>query len=203
MPSETIEPITSVSIQTPSVDFISFLEFLYHKLTDWIPLVFSGAQQTFGIIVAISFPVALFFLIGIIYCVEQIKTIRKKEEILYDTKTVPAYVEEAQGNPAMAHAWENVMRHIESPNQNDWKQAIMEADIMLDDILTSMGYQGESIGEKLKRASSGDFKSLDDAWEAHKVRNQIAHEPNFTLGHHEAKMTIGRFRKVFEEFYYV
>ncbi len=80
----------------------------------------------------------------------------------------------------------------------------MEADIILEDLLTKMGYGGDSIGEKLKKVAKGDMKTLDEAWEAHKVRNQIAHEgSNFTLNHHEAKNVIGMYRKVFEEFYYI
>jgi hypothetical protein len=58
----------------------------------------------------------------------------------------------------------------------------------LDDLLNKLGYRGESIGEKLKRVAKGDMKSLNDAWEAHKVRNQIAHEgSSVNLSHHEAK----------------
>jgi hypothetical protein len=97
-----------------------------------------------------------------------------------------------------------VQKHIASANQNDWKQAIIEADVMLDDILTRMGYRGESVGEKLKRVVTGDFASLDDAWEAHKVRNRIAHDgSNFVLTEHDAKHTIQRYKKVFEEFFYI
>jgi hypothetical protein len=80
----------------------------------------------------------------------------------------------------------------------------MEADIILDDLLNKLGYRGESIGEKLKRVAKGDMKSLNDAWEAHKVRNQIAHEgSSVNLSHHEAKNVISMYRRVFEEFYYI
>jgi hypothetical protein len=138
-----------------------------------------------------------------IYCVEQLKHIRKKEELMYDTKVEPAYQEAAGGDPALSHRWENVIRHIESPHQNDWKQAILEADMILDDILTAMGYRGESIGEKLKRVVPGDFKSVQDAWAAHLVRNKIAHEANYNLTHYDALAAVNLYKKVFEEFYYI
>lgn len=192
-----------VAVGPPQIDIFSYLVNIYHHLVDWFPAIFGGAKSVFGILVGISIPVSLFFLIGIVYCVEQIKHIRKKEELMYDVKVEPAYQVASGGDPALAHRWENVIRHIESQNQNDWKQAILEADMILDDILTTMGYKGESIGEKLKRVVEGDFKSVQDAWEAHKVRNQIAHEPNFNLTHYDALAAVNLYKKVFEEFYYI
>jgi hypothetical protein len=192
-----------VSVGPPEIDIFSFLVNVYDRASDWFPSIFSGAKATFGIIVGISLPLSLFFIIAIIYCVEQLKYIRKKEELMYDTKTEPAYQETGATDPALSHRWENVIRHIESPNQNDWKQAILEADMILDDILTAMGYKGESIGEKLKRVVSGDFKSVQDAWEAHLVRNKIAHEANYNLTHYDALAAVNLYKKVFEEFYYI
>ena len=91
-----------------------------------------------------------------------------------------------------------------SPHPSDWRRAIIEADIMLDDLLSKMGYRGESVGEKLKRVEPGDMKTLNDAWEAHKVRNRIAHDGStFVLSEHDAKQTIQSYRKVFEEFFYI
>jgi len=130
--------------------------------------------------------------------------IRNKEEELYDKKVEMGFETAETGDTVMAHRWENAVKHISSDNPNDWKQAIIEADIILEDLLNRMGYSGDSIGDKLKKVATGDMKSLNEAWEAHKVRNQIAHEGStFTFNHHEAKNVIGMYRKVFEEFYYI
>lgn len=171
---------------------------------DLFPSIIVLAKNLFGILVGISFPLSFFFLIGIIYCVENLKRLRKREEEVFDKKVEPAFEKEPSGDTVMAHRWQNAIQHIASDNPNDWKQAIIEADIILEDLLTKMGYRGDSIGEKLKRVAKGDMKTLDEAWEAHKVRNQIAHEgSNFSLNHHEAKNVIAMYRKVFEEFYYI
>jgi hypothetical protein len=95
----------------------------------------------------------------------------------------------------------DVLTHIESPHPNDWKLAIIEADIILDDVLKQQGYIGNSLGERLKSISTGQLNSLADAWEAHKVRNRIAHEgADFVLTKRVAEETISRYRKVFNEF---
>ncbi len=205
MPSDTIiTTAPSVVVGPPQVDLFSFFANIYDHVIGWGPALFGGAKSVFGIIVGLSIVLSFFFIIGIIYCIEQLKHIRSKEKLMYDTKTEPAYQAVAgEGDAALTHRWENVIRHIESTNQNDWKQAILEADMMLDDILTSMGYRGESVGEKLKRVVKGDFATLNEAWEAHKVRNDIAHTPNFNLTQHIALATVNLYKKVFEEFFYI
>ncbi len=197
-----IDTVPQVNVGPPAYDYTPYLQALYDKLVEWSPTLISWLKTTIGTLVGLSFPIAIFLIIVIVYCVEQLKLIRKKEELIYDTKTEPAYQETGR-NDGLASRWERVKSHIDSHNQNDWKQAILEADIILDEILTSMGYRGESVGEKLKRVNAGDMKSLNEAWEGHKVRNQIAHEPGFQLGHHEAKAAIANYRTVFEEFYYI
>lgn len=96
---------------------------------------------------------------------------------------------------------DDILQHSESENPNDWKLAIIEADIILDDILKQNGYAGNSLGERLKSISPQQLSSLNDAWEAHKVRNLIAHEgQDFVLTKRKAEETINRYRRVFAEF---
>mgnify|MGYP003468404416 FL=1 len=97
--------------------------------------------------------------------------------------------------------WEKVLSHSVSANESDWRLAIMEADIMLADLLDTMSLPGNTIGEKLKAVEKSDFISLDNAWEAHKVRNSIAHEGmNHILNQREVNRVIDMYKTVFEEF---
>jgi hypothetical protein len=171
--------------------------------TYW-PIVATVSKSLLNYILILAWPVSLFFLIGIIYCVEQLKHIRKKEAEKYDLKVEPAYEKDVKSNNVLAERWERVQTQISSENPNDWRQAILEADIMLEDVLTTMGYQGEGIGEKLKRVELGDMKTRQDAWDAHLIRNRIAHDgADFPLTKYEAQRVINQYKKVFEEFYYI
>ena len=50
-----------------------------------------------------------------------------------------------------------------------------EADKLLDYIMQAKGFQGDTMGDRLKL--NGDrFSDLNGIWTAHKLRNQIAHE---------------------------
>ena len=194
---------TQVSV--PSFDLVPMVQQTIHWAIDFWPTLVLWSKDFLSFLIVISFPLSLFFLIAIIYCVEKLKLIKKKDALKYDAPHVEPAFEEGvpQGNDSLTTRWAKVTGFLSSENQNDWKQAILEADIMLDEILTSLGYQGDSIGEKLKRAQPGDFKSIQDAWDAHKIRNDIAHGSDFQLAHHEANQAIQRYRKVFEEFYYI
>lgn len=100
--------------------------------------------------------------------------------------------------------WANIQSLINSHSVNDWKQAIIEADIILDEMLEKMGYKGDSLGEKLKKVERSDFLTIDSAWEAHKIRNQIAHKgSDYILSRDEADKAIELYKEVFSEFYFI
>ncbi len=104
------------------------------------------------------------------------------------------------GEGARQDRFKELQDHVNSSNPNDWKLAIIEADIILDDLLKKQGYAGASLGERLRGMSPGNLASLDDAWQAHKVRNQIAHEgADFVLTQRVAAETIVRYERVFRE----
>lgn len=120
--------------------------------------------------------------------------------------------EHAEHEAAHAHAqehpknsrWEGIAALASEASESDWRRAILEADIMLGDLLTVQGYRGEGIGEKLRDANPLQFSTLDLAWKAHKVRNDIAHQgEGYHLSQREANATIDLYRRVFEEFGFI
>lgn len=146
----------------------------------------------------------------IIYCLFELKKIRKAgEESMYgeDDGDNEADEREEDGKGPVhpgQEKWNTVISHMLSENPNDWRHAIIEADIMLDEMLTASGYSGLTLGEKLKSADVSTFKTINQAWEAHKIRNAIAHEgANFTLSAREAKRVIRLFEEVFREHNYI
>lgn len=147
-------------------------------------------------IIAIGYILSIIGLFVIVYATVRLFQLRKREESFYGTIIVAP--ETIGGiNPRWAH----IQSLIDSPNTSQWREAIIEADIMLDDMLTRQGYVGDGVGEKLKTVEPSDFSTLQDAWEAHKVRNQIAHDGSaFNLSEELARRTIARYTAVFREF---
>lgn len=100
--------------------------------------------------------------------------------------------------------FEQITSRMSSMNESDWRLAIIECDILLNEMLLKMGYHGESIADKLKLVEKSDFQTIDLAWEAHKIRNRIAHSGSeFHLSRSEAERTFELYKKVFEEFYFI
>jgi hypothetical protein len=152
---------------------------------------------------AISVFVSLLFIMGIIFAkfktgqVERMRAIKVKVEEAKQKKTETAAKAENK-------RWKTVLEHASSSVPSDRRLAVLEADILLGDLLTKLGYQGESIGEQLKAVDKNDFRSINLAWEAHKIRNSIAHEGSeFAFSPNEAKRVIGMFEEVFRELNYI
>lgn len=112
--------------------------------------------------------------------------------------------DEGTYQPPANKDWERVQRLFTSDNPSDWKIAILEADIMLEDLVrVKMGYRGETLGECLKQIEVSDFTTLQEAWEAHNFRNRIAHESDAGISRRDVNRAIGLFEKVFREFSYI
>lgn len=116
----------------------------------------------------------------------------------------PIPVEEVEAKGIMVE-WQVVLNHINSENPAEWKLAILEADNMLDEILEDQGYVGETVAEKLKVMTPSRIASYEDIWDAHKVRNQIAHGGaiDMELTKKMARDTIAKFENAFKDLGYL
>jgi hypothetical protein len=147
---------------------------------------------------------AIFITIGGIYGIAKIvrnmRALWEEESLVYGK--IDMEVEDVEGVSAVTNAkWEQVQTHLNSKNPAEWRLAIIEADVMLDELLKTAGYHGETVGERLKAVEPSDFLTLEAAWEAHKVRNQIAHQGSgFEINEREAIRVVSLFEKVFREF---
>lgn len=132
---------------------------------------------------------------AVIFITIRLFDLRKREEEFYKTLLVTP-----DGPGAANPRWQHIQSLLDQDSQSAWREAITEADIMLDDILKRRGYVGDGVAEKLRSVSPDNLASLQDAWEAHKVRNQIAHEgSSFLLSAELASRTLRRYETVFRE----
>lgn len=189
------------------MDTINYLnlEYLYYLL---YKTIIEGDLSASGLIGTLFlawswFAIFSFIISAILLCIFLYAKRRKAEieaiiEAKYHTEGV-TYDKEKKNV-----RWEQILLHVASENPNDWRLAIIEADIILDEMVKSMGYAGASLGERLKRIEQSDFTSIEAAWEAHKVRNRIAHSgSDFILTQREARRIISLYEQVFREFEYL
>lgn len=73
--------------------------------------------------------------------------------------------------------WQGIRELMNSAHASDWNMAILRADAQLDDTLAHLGYDGETIADRLKIVDPTKLRSMDRVWSAHRLRNAIAHDP--------------------------
>ena len=87
--------------------------------------------------------------------------------------------------------WLRLMNEMDDKNQSSLAIAVLNADRLLDEALRERGVAGETLGERLKNGKEL-FSDRQGVWEAHKLRNRIAHE--------EIKMNAKQARKAMSGF---
>lgn len=130
-----------------------------------------------------------------------IKPLEEKDEIIHDT----VYEKEVKAEAASSKntRWQTILDNIESEDPGRWKLAILDADVLLDELTIQQGLRGDTLGERLKDAQDSDFQTLQSAWKAHLERNRIAHGgSSYSISKREAKRIIALYGQVFSEFYH-
>lgn len=100
---------------------------------------------------------------------------------------------------AIQARWEEIKRHSSSSSEAEWKLAVIEADKLVGDILAKAGYPGETMGERLMGINSGQLATIQLLWEAHKVRNKIAHDSEYFLRDVDARRAVENFESALKE----
>lgn len=95
--------------------------------------------------------------------------------------------------------WEAIRDRLESQNPSQYKVAVLEADALADEILGDIGYKGETMAEKLEMVRGGQLETKALLVEAHEARNQVIHDPRFSLSREEAKKYLDCFERFFGE----
>ncbi len=165
------------------------------------PGVFDAITQGWYIFVLISLLISLPFLAISVYCGIRIAALRRHEEAMFRAAQKPVVAKDVSKTQLR---WARVLEQSRSDAEHDWRLAILEADILLNELLDMQGYKGETMGDKMKQVDRANFNTIDLAWEAHKVRNAVAHEgAKYSMTSREARRVIGLYAEVLKEFGYV
>jgi hypothetical protein len=94
------------------------------------------------------------------------------------------------GTRKIVKAWAKITARLETGLESEYKLAVIEADSILNDILKRMGFGGETLGERLEKLTTATLPNLEQVWGAHKIRNNIVHDPDYRLTLDEAKRVL-------------
>ncbi|MEK7525721.1 MAG: hypothetical protein AAB561_01770 [Patescibacteria group bacterium] len=175
-------------------------EYQLGRISDFIPS--ETINSIVPVIKTISFIATIIMALAIIIIKKKGMTPAKPKEaavnlIIEETSSLPITQKASPG--AMTARWEEILRHLTTNVEAQWRFALIEADKLVEDILRRAGFPGDTMGERLMNIQSGQLQTIDGLWEAHKLRNRIAHDLNYFLRYTEAKRAIGQFEATLRE----
>lgn len=139
------------------------------------------------LILKILFVVAALILLGfIIFALAKTSWLKR----LWIWDLVEFFSFRPYGVRKVVKAWAKITSRLETGLESEYKLAVIEADSILNDILKRMGFGGETLGERLERLTAATLPNLKQIWEAHKIRNNIVHDPNYRLTLDEARRVL-------------
>ena len=147
----------------------------------------------FSLLEVIGILATIAFIAGTLYIIDKTNWFRNHMDRLQGT-----VLKTDISKKRAERAWENAEKHFFAGNDNDLKVALLEADKILDDALRNAGIIGTNIGDRLKKIKPEQLPNIDDVWQAHKLRNQLAHESDFVLKRDLAERALGIYKKALE-----
>ena len=96
--------------------------------------------------------------------------------------------------------WQKIVEKLGNQQvEKDFKTALIEADALVDAALRAEGFPGDTMADRLRSIPVGRISSLDDLWKAHRVRNEVAHDPHYLVSPREGHDMMRIYKKVLEE----
>jgi hypothetical protein len=165
------------------------------------PSAYDHFLHDWSVLVAAAVLISLLCIASIIYCVVRILQVREHE---HERFRAAGETVRAKDVSKTQLRWARILEEIHSSDEQKWRLAILEADIMLNELLDVLGYRGDTMGDKMKQATRQNFNTIDFAWEAHRARNEVAHVGSIKqLSEREARRVIGLYEQVFREFRFI
>ncbi len=166
------------------------------KINDIISFIFNPAFTDWLLFLKILLIILFLILSGFIIFF-LIKTSWLKRMLIWDI--VEFFSFRPYGIRKVEKDWAKITARLETDLESEWKLAIIEADSILNDILMKMGFAGETLGERLDRLTVVTLPNLQQIREAHKIRNNIVHDPDYRVSLDEAKMAVGIYEQALRD----
>lgn len=85
--------------------------------------------------------------------------------------------------------WLHIEQQLKKDEPGTYHLCVLEADKLLDHVMKARGIKGETMGERMKTAKD-TWSNANAVWNAHKLRNQIAHETDAKVSYDDARRAL-------------
>ena len=95
-------------------------------------------------------------------------------------------------------SWMTIEQQLVRGEEASSHLVVLNADKLLDQALKQRGFKGDTMGERMK-AAKATWSNANDVWNAHKLRNRIAHEADVTVGYDNARRALSAFKRALKD----
>jgi len=178
------------------------IEYVFSKIYNAIGPIWDAIKDphTWSVIGIVSVSVSILCIFIIIFSLVRLIEIQifDAEEIEHEINH--ALAKDKETDRTTNPRWKYIQTLIESPNESDWRISILEADTLLEESFKAGGIEGNTMAELLEEAKTNGYPNIQGAWDAHLVRNKIAHEgQDFPLTQIEGRRIIKLYQNIFED----
>ena len=178
------------------------IEYFFDKLANGIAPVVDIIKNpnTWSTVGIISVLISMLCIFIIIFSLVRLYEIQVFDRLEIEHEINHALAKDKETDKSQNPRWKYILTLVESPNDSDWRIAIIEADSLLEESFKEKDLIGDTMSELLEDAKSNGYPSIQSAWDAHIVRNRIAHEgQEFSLTQVEARRVIKLYQNIFED----
>ncbi len=96
--------------------------------------------------------------------------------------------------------WNKVNQQIEKGSSDNLAVAVLECSQMLNEILKAIGYEGDSLGERLNKLSPNQINEIEKLKVVNEVKNKLVKDSNFKVNQKEAEVIRDAVGKVLDNY---
>lgn len=124
---------------------------------------------------------------------------KKNSVEVENVKSEKINLEDSYLKDTVKSKWQDIISKIETGLEKDLQMAIIDADSLLDLILKRKNYPGENLKERLNAIKQENLLNMDEVWQAHKTRNEIAHNPHFVIVKKDTEKILKFYKNAFQK----
>jgi len=94
--------------------------------------------------------------------------------------------------------WLMIEQSLKRDEKSSYQMCVLNADTLLDHAMKEKGIQGTTMADRMKQLQK-TWSNANNVWTAHKLRNQIAHEPDVRLDYDGARRTLQAFKQALKD----
>lgn len=94
--------------------------------------------------------------------------------------------------------WLSIEQQLKRDQPSSFSLSVLNADKLLDQALRERGLKGQTMAERMKTGAKL-FSNRNDVWNAHKLRNRIAHETDVLVRYEDARHALAHFKQALKD----